>query len=314
VSAFIGNDVVIFKQNTVTIDMFGSAKYRSYNYGADDHVAVVHTEELSQRAAIFVASALNKAAHTGAFDYSRNFYAKDADALTIKLPVNQKGNPDYKAMDNYIGTIEAGRINALDKYLNDTGLNDYRLTNEESGAVSDFQNGGGITYLKFSYKSLFQNIVQGHRLKKDDHVLGTLPFVMSGVTNNGIADYIGNPVRVFPNNSLTVDIFGNVFYRNYEYGMGDDTGAFWNDDNHIDKYAMMFIASTMQKRMLGKFDYGNKLRSSQSLDFTVSLPAKSDGTPDYKEMSLFMRAVEKTILKDIVDWKTEKLATLSITA
>lgn len=24
--------------------MFGSAKYRNYRYGADDHVAVVHTE------------------------------------------------------------------------------------------------------------------------------------------------------------------------------------------------------------------------------------------------------------------------------
>lgn len=30
VSAFIGNDVQIFSENTTTIDMFGSAKYRSY--------------------------------------------------------------------------------------------------------------------------------------------------------------------------------------------------------------------------------------------------------------------------------------------
>jgi hypothetical protein len=137
---------------------------------------------------------------------------------------------------------------------------------------------------------------------------------MSGVTNNGIADYIGNTVRVFPKNSLTVDIFGNVFYRGYEYGMGDDTGAYWNDDNHIDKYAMMFIASTMQASMFGRFDYGNKLRSSRSLNFTLSLPAKNDGTPDYNKMSLFMRAIEKTILKDIIDWKREKLAELSPTA
>ena len=26
--------------------MFGSAKYRNYEYGADDHVAIVHTEQL----------------------------------------------------------------------------------------------------------------------------------------------------------------------------------------------------------------------------------------------------------------------------
>lgn len=54
ISAFISNDVEIFSSNTTTIDMFGSAKYRNYNYGADDHIAVVHTENLSKYAAIFV--------------------------------------------------------------------------------------------------------------------------------------------------------------------------------------------------------------------------------------------------------------------
>lgn len=134
---------------------------------------------------------------------------------------------------------------------------------------------------------------------------------MSGVTNNGIADYIGNSVRVFPKNSLTVDIFGNVFYRDHEYGMGDDTGAYWNDDNHIDKYAMIFLASAMEKNLLGRFDYGNKLRSSRSMDFTLSLPANADGTPNYNQMSLLVRAIEKKTVKRIVEWKNEKLAGLS---
>jgi hypothetical protein len=46
ISAFISNDVDIFWENTTTIDMFGSAKYRNYKYGGDDHIAVVHTENL----------------------------------------------------------------------------------------------------------------------------------------------------------------------------------------------------------------------------------------------------------------------------
>jgi len=48
VSAFIGNDVEIFAANTTTIDMFGSAKYRNYEYGGDDHIAVVHTEKINK--------------------------------------------------------------------------------------------------------------------------------------------------------------------------------------------------------------------------------------------------------------------------
>lgn len=104
VSDFIGNDVHVFSKNTTTIDMFGSAKYRNYEYGGDDHVAIVHTEKLPMRAAIFVTTAIHKSSHNGQFDYGRNFYAKDADALNIVLPV-KNGEPDYDKMETIISAI-----------------------------------------------------------------------------------------------------------------------------------------------------------------------------------------------------------------
>lgn len=105
ISAYIGNDVNVFSRNTTTIDMFGSAKYRNYNYGGDDHIAVVHTENLSKFAAIFVTTAIHKSSYTGKFDYGRNFYAKDADELNISLPVQSK-QPDYKTMEILLSAIQ----------------------------------------------------------------------------------------------------------------------------------------------------------------------------------------------------------------
>jgi len=105
ISAFIGNDVAVFSENTTTIDMFGSAKYRNYKYGGDDHIAVVHTEKLPKLASIFVTSAIHKSSYNGQFNYGRNFYAKDADELTISLPVKQ-GAPDYKKMSTIISAIQ----------------------------------------------------------------------------------------------------------------------------------------------------------------------------------------------------------------
>jgi SOS-response transcriptional repressor LexA len=105
ISAFIGNQVEVFMRNTTTIDMFGSAKYRNYNYGADDHVAVVHTESLPKNAAIFVTASCHKAAHTGKFDYGHNFYAKDADELNVMLPVRADGQPDIDEMEHLIAAI-----------------------------------------------------------------------------------------------------------------------------------------------------------------------------------------------------------------
>ena len=105
ISAFISNDVEIFKENTITIDMFGSSKYRNYKYGADDHVAVVHTENLPKHAAIYVATAIHKVANAGQFSYARNFYAKDADDLNILLPVFN-GEICYEFMNDFIKAIE----------------------------------------------------------------------------------------------------------------------------------------------------------------------------------------------------------------
>lgn len=105
ISDFIGNDVTVFSENTTTIDMFGSAKYRNYRYGGDDHVAIVHTEALPKLASIFVTSAIHKSSHNGQFDYSKNFYAKDADVLNIQLP-SQNGLPDYECMATFISAIQ----------------------------------------------------------------------------------------------------------------------------------------------------------------------------------------------------------------
>jgi hypothetical protein len=105
VSAFIGNEVIVFPKNTTTIDMFGSAKYRNYEYGGDDHVAVVPTQELSKGAAIFTTTAIHKSSYTGKFNYGRNFYAKDADELEISLPTKNQ-EPNYAIMETLISAIQ----------------------------------------------------------------------------------------------------------------------------------------------------------------------------------------------------------------
>ncbi|MGB1018536.1 MAG: restriction endonuclease subunit S [Chitinophagales bacterium] len=105
ISAYIGNNVSIFSENTTTIDMFGSAKYRNYKYGGDDHIAVVHTNSLSKFASIFTTTAIHKSSYTDKFSYSRNFYAKDADDLNIKLPT-KNNKPDYKKMETIVSALQ----------------------------------------------------------------------------------------------------------------------------------------------------------------------------------------------------------------
>jgi hypothetical protein len=117
ISAWIGNVVHVYSKNTVTIDMFGSAKYRDYDYGADDHVAIVHTESLPKFAVLYLTAAIHKSSHAGQFDYSRNFYASDADALNISLPIKPDNTPDYDYMAHLIAAMQKVVIKKVVDYL-----------------------------------------------------------------------------------------------------------------------------------------------------------------------------------------------------
>lgn len=234
--------------------------------------------------------------------------------LQIQLPLKEKSldfsnpcdnvkNIDFDFMESFIRELEEERIRELNAYLLATGLKDYALSSEEEKALEAFRT---VQWGEFEFKQIFNNIKQGRRLKKEDQKEGTIPFVMSGTTNTGVVGYISNPVASFPSNSITVDIFGNTFYRNFDFGAGDDTGVYWNDKENYSKDEMLFFTAAMGKSLFGKFDYGNKLRSSQSFDIKMQLPTKNN-KPDYETMETFIKAVEKLVIKDVVLYADSKI-------
>lgn len=81
---------------------------------------------------------IHKSSHSRGFDYSRNFYAKDADVLAIMLPVVSDGSPAYDYMEDVVRTLEAERVRTLEAYLKVGGLSHCVLTSEEELAYNSF--------------------------------------------------------------------------------------------------------------------------------------------------------------------------------
>jgi len=160
----------------------------------------------------------------------------------------------------------------------------------------------------FSFCEIFDHIRQGRRLKKEDQCPGNIPFVMSGTSNTGVVNHVSNAPALFPENTITIDIFGNTFYRNYAFGAGDDTGVYWSEGKRYSKEVMLFLAAAMQCTVKGIFSYGKKLRSSQSLDFKMWLPVK-DNMPDYAYMEEVITAIQKIVIRDIVRYGEQKRTT-----
>ena len=294
----------IFDEKTITIDMFGAVFFRQFKYKMVTHARVFSLTpkfEITERQGLFLANSFHFLSKK--FGYENMCSWAKIKSEKIHLPT-QNGKIDFAFMENFIAELEAERIAELEAYLSATGLQDYLLTVEEEKALKEFDN---WKFEEFTYQSIFNKIIQGRRLRKEDQISGTIPFVMAGTTNTGVVNYISNPVASFPKNSITIDIFGNTFYRNYDFGAGDDTGVYWNDKKQYSKEIMLYYTTTMNKSLVGKFSFGKKLRSSQSLDFKMILPS-TKGEPAYAYMEVFIKAVQKLVIKDVVQYAERKVA------
>ena len=281
-------------------------------YQKDDFIGYQHIqhfvpkiEPCDESIAMFIISACRVATVNAGYDYAHKFNRDAMNSTIIHLPITENNEIDFDFMESFIRELEEERVRKLKSYLVVTGLQDYTLTDEEQNALNTFDS---LEWQKFRYDEIFNHIEQGRRLKKEDQKSGSIPFVMSGITNTGVVNYISNPVASFPGNSLTVDIFGNTFYRSFDYGLGDDTGAYWNDQKEYTKEQMLFFATAVGKSLEGKYSYGHKLRSSKSQGFKMYLPVKN-GNLDYKAMETFISAIQKLVIKDVVLYTEEKLMT-----
>ena len=89
-------------------------------------------------------------------------------------------------------------------------------------------------------KNLF-TIKRGKRLTVENRIDGDRPLVTAGYENTGVAQYIGNSEQeVFPKDTITIDMFANTFYRDYDFS-ADDNILVLSDINKIPSKAKHFI-------------------------------------------------------------------------
>ena len=290
-----------FPKNTLTVDMFGNVFYRAFGYKMVTHARVfslIPKIEISQNQLLFASNSLKYLSKM--FAYGNMCTWAKIKNFKIRLPIKNRAI-DFKFMEKFITKLQANKMQELKKYLETVGLANCKLTEKEEKILNQ-----KVKLKEFEFCEIFDHIKQGRRLKKEDQIPGNIPFVMSGTHNNGVANYISNPIASFPSNSITIDIFGNAFYRNFEFGAGDDTGVYWNEAKKYSSLVMLYFASAMQKSLENKFSYGYKLRSSQSLNFKMFLPVKNNA-PDYEYMESYIKALQKLIIADVQKYAEAKI-------
>jgi len=290
-------NTISFGQDTAT--MF----YQEKPYFTGDKIKILRPKyaKFGKNNAQFFLSTMRKAFCSFAWGSSR-FNVETLKKQMVSLPIKNNGYIDFDFMESFIAELEAERVAELSAYLTVSGLDNYELSNDEEDALKNFQS---LKWDTYNLEKLFGKATRGKRLKGDDRIAGTLPFVTAGEASEGISAYISNEVEVFEKNTTTIDMFGSAKYRNYKYGADDHVAVVHTEA--VPMKAAIFVTSACHKAAhTGKFDYGHNFYAKDADALDIQLPTK-DGKPDYDTMTALISAVQKLVIKDVVLYADRKI-------
>lgn len=246
-------------------------------------IRLIGKEIQSKEVGLFLAAAINKAIRDN-HDWSNKAGWNNIKTDKIKLPIiENEWEPDWAFMEQYIAELEEDRVAELEKYLIATGLNDYELTDEDKAVLCASDEKyiekyvGDVIWKKIKIGDIFDSQSGDFDIKKEHINNKGIPVVSSGVADRGLIGKTDIKAKEFKARTLTVDMFGNAFYRDEPYKMVTHARVFsmtpkFNIDDKIGEYL-----ETKLKFLNTMFEYNNMCSFKKIQNLELELPFDKNG-------------------------------------
>ena len=228
---------------------------------------------------------------------------------SIQLPT-KNGAIDFDFMESFIAELEQERMKTLQAYLQATGLENYELTKEEEKALEDYEK---LEFAEFPITKVFDIKNTGNILSRDIVPnSGKTPYLGAGSENNSVSSYIRYDEKYLDKGNC-VFIGGKTFVVTYQ-----EKDFFSNDSHNLtltlknemfkNKLTQLFLVTCVNKSLGYKYSWGDSVSNKKIQKDLLSLPT-TNKEENYKAMEPFIRAIQKLVIKDVVQYTTNKLAT-----
>jgi len=263
--------------NTITVDMFGKAFYQEKAYHCVSHGRVnilIPKFEINGYAQQFIATVIQSVS-SKKYEFKEMCTGKKLLQNTIKLPVDETGNPDFSYMESYMKNLELAVSSSL--------------TDLQSAKKFGVSGEIDISRWKlFQISDLF-NVQKGKRLTKADMKDGKIRFIGASAINNGITAYISNDEHLHPQNTITLSYNGSIgeaFYQDEIFWASDDVNVLYPkfEMNRDIAFFIIPLLKTAGKR----YAFIDKWKKEDMEKSRIPLPADKDGNPDYKYMENYV--------------------------
>lgn len=179
------------------------------------------------------------------FNKSSKWYlgllVRDFEKTFVESVISVPRNSDGSLALHYIES----RIREMEEYLKVTGFENCELTEEEKKSIEDY---ACYDKKEVVISSIF-NIKKGKRLTKDNMQPGSINFVGSTASNNGITATISNSSHTHDGNTITVTYNGSVgeaFYQSDRYWASDDVNVL-NFKHELNESLALFMCASLRK-------------------------------------------------------------------
>lgn len=124
--------------------------------------------------------------------------------------------------------------------------------------------------------------------------------VSSGEQNSGIIGKTDIDAKIIKPNTITVDMFGNVYFRDHEYKIVTHARVFTLElkQRELSKEVGMYIVAQMHyfKKV---FSYNNMASFEKIKDKRLSLPITQEGEIDFDYMENYIRELERERISEL---------------
>lgn len=294
----------IIDKNTITIDMFGNAYYRDFPYKMVTHARVqALSGNIIKNYKIGLYLVTQMTYFRRYFSYNNMATWNKIKDLEIILPVNKEGIIDNNFMEVYISELQKEHIKLLEqerekqlnKYLSITELKDCELTEDEKDILNNSRN---IKYKDFELQELFISDTGDVDLQQKDVNNKGYYFINSGVENCGIKGKTDRKAKIFNENTITIDFWGNAYYRSFKYKMATHNHVFSLCGDIIKNEKVgLYIVSKMSY-IKKYFSYNNMGTWNKMKNLTISLPVNNLEEIDFDYMEKYITIIQKIIIKE----------------
>ena len=292
-----GLPTILIHSNNQNIVYLETPFYLKDGHGA---TSVLQAEFLTERIALFIITCIKKVI-TKKFSYNEKATKIALKNTEIELPVNDNDNLDLEYMESYVKSLEDKCMKELITYLSVTGLDNYNLTDEEDNVVKLY-NANKIKTCKYKVSELFV-AENGDYDIQQKHINGCGYYVVSsGEQNSGIIGKTDIRAKILDKNTITIDMFGNANFRDFEYKMVTHARVFSLKlkDRKLTKEEGLYF-TTIFNKLKKIFSYSEMASWNKIKNMEIELPVLNDNTIDYDFINKYIKAQEKLSIKKLIE-------------